>query len=55
MQGGLEQDCFGAPGTGWDLSYIINDGLPSYNVNVSGDQQPEFRSLKWILHSYFSK
>jgi hypothetical protein len=27
------------------VTFTINDGLPGYNVNVSDDQQPEFRNL----------
>ena len=40
-----EQDCFGAPGTGWDFSQNWGFyGFTGYNVNVSDDQRPEFRS-----------
>jgi hypothetical protein len=52
---GVEQDCFRTPRKDWDLQsldlkdskymFLWNDGLPGYNVNVSDDQQLEFRSL----------
>ena len=38
-----------------NIIYIWNDGLPGYNVNVSADQQPEFRSLNEFYITIFSK
>jgi hypothetical protein len=33
------------------MSNKTTDGLPGYNVNVSDDQQPEFRSLsEFYIH-----
>ena len=52
-----DQDCFEAPVTDWDFSQnwgfdlkdskymLYNVIIPGYNVNVSDDQQPEFRNL----------
>ena len=37
------------------VTFTIDDGLPGYNVNVSDDQQPEFRSLSVFYMKYSSK
>jgi hypothetical protein len=35
--------------------YYPSGSLTGYNVNVSDDQQPEFRSLSVFYMKYFSK
>jgi len=38
------------------VTFTINDVLPGYNVNVSDDQQPEFRSLsEFYIISFLNK
>ena len=38
------------------VTFTIDDGLRTgYNLNVSDDQQPEFRSLSVFYMKYFSK